>query len=119
MPAGGSCCNRLKSRISLFLDGVDMTYGAPPRGPPAAPRRQGPEAPERARTGCGDAKACPACAIRSARVCENNDDDDGQEEEGRGYGCLWGMVVGGTHDEAGACVSYGKRLPRLAASSVN
>ncbi len=24
IPAGGSCCKRLKSRISLFLDGVDM-----------------------------------------------------------------------------------------------
>lgn len=78
MPAGGSCCNRLKSRINLFLDGVDMMYGAPPRGPPAAPRRQGPEAPERASNGCGDAKACPVCAIRSARVCENSNNDGGE-----------------------------------------
>lgn len=38
---------------------------------------------------------------------------------GRGGPWLWGMVVGGTLDEADACVSYGKRLPRLAATRVN
>lgn len=30
IPAGGSCCRRLKSRISLFLDGVDMISELPP-----------------------------------------------------------------------------------------
>ena len=42
-----------------------------------------------------------------------------QRREGRGGPWLWGMVVGGTLDEADACVSYGKRLPRLAATRVN
>ena len=42
-----------------------------------------------------------------------------QRRGGRGGPWLWGMVVGGTLDEADACVSYGKRLPRLAATRVN
>lgn len=33
MPAGGSCCKRLKSRINLFRDGVDMALPAAPERP--------------------------------------------------------------------------------------
>lgn len=35
MPAGGSCCKRLKSRINLLRDGVDMAPVSP--SPPGAP----------------------------------------------------------------------------------
>lgn len=117
MPAGGSCCNRLKSRINLFLDGVDMMYGAPPRGPPAAPRRQGPEAPERARNGCGDAKACPVCAIRSARVCENSNNDEGGGE-GRGCGGWWSVEHSTKRTLASLMASACRAWPRPASITV-
>jgi hypothetical protein len=38
MPAGGSCCSRLKSRISRFLAGVDMSASqTPSSGPDPSP----------------------------------------------------------------------------------
>jgi hypothetical protein len=36
IPAGGSCCRRLKSRISRFLAGVDISPPPPPPPQPGA-----------------------------------------------------------------------------------
>ena len=82
IPAGGSCCRRLKSRISRFLAGVDISY--------AAARR--PQTLARVRSISGGPRLTPlplvASGIREASGHER------KREEGKGRGEGDGWVVG-------------------------
>ena len=68
MPAGGSCCKRLKSRINLFLDGVDMATSRPP--PTTLPTSSSPLS-----------SSCLQCLAMSVRSLQERKGEPGFEEE--------------------------------------